>query len=141
VALAALQIVQPPSRMIEAAIALTIGLTALDLIVPFLGRRRWLVAGAFGLIHGFGFAGALGPLVLPAFDLAVALIAFNLGVEAGQLMVALLVLPISYAVRRRPFYARVVVPAGSAAAIAVSLLWFAERTFALPALGGGLLPF
>jgi hypothetical protein len=132
VALAALQLVQPPSRMIEAAIALTIGLSALDLVLPFLGSRRWLVAGSFGLIHGFGFAGALGPLQLPTFDLVVALFAFNLGVEAGQLLVAALVLPLTWALRHWQPYGRVVLPAGSAVAITVALLWFVERAFDLP---------
>lgn len=131
-ALAVLGIVQPPSRMIEAAIALTIGLSALDLVLPFLGPRRWLVAGSFGLIHGFGFAGALGPLQLPAFDLAVALFAFNLGVEAGQVLVASLVLPITFALRHWRPYGRVVLPAGSALAVTVALLWFVERAFDVP---------
>jgi hypothetical protein len=135
-ALAVLQIVVPPSRVIEAAIALTIGLAALDLLVPFLGPRRWLVAGGFGLIHGFGFAGALGPLQLPPVELAVALLAFNLGVEAGQLMVALLILPAAWALRQWPPYGRVVLPAGSIAAATVAGLWFAERAFDVP-----LMPF
>jgi hypothetical protein len=132
VALAATGLVTPPSRMIEAAIALTIGLSALDLIVPFLGSRRWLVAGSFGLIHGFGFAGALGPLNLPATELAVALFAFNLGVEAGQLLVAAIVLPPAWALRRRQSYARVMLPAGSALAVTVAFLWFVERAFDVP---------
>jgi hypothetical protein len=131
-ALAVLGIVQPPSRMIEAAIALTIGLSALDLVLPFLGRRRWLVAGSFGLIHGFGFAGALGPLQLPALDLAVALFAFNLGVEAGQLLFAAVVLPVTWALRHWRPYGSVVLPAGSALAITVALLWFVERAFDVP---------
>jgi hypothetical protein len=132
VALAALGIVTPPSRMIEAAIALTIGLSALDLVVPFLGPRRWVVAGAFGLIHGFGFAGALGPLQLPPFALAVALLAFNLGVEAGQLLVALLVLPATFVLRRWRPYGLVVLPAGAALAVTVAGMWFVERAFDLP---------
>jgi hypothetical protein len=132
VALAAMGIVTPPSRMIEAAIALTIGLSALDLVVPFLGPRRWVVAGAFGLIHGFGFAGALGPLELPPFELAVALFAFNLGVEAGQLLVALLVLPVAFVLRGWRPYGRVVLPAGAALAATVAGLWFVERAFDLP---------
>lgn len=134
VALAALRLIEPPSRMIEAAIALTIALSALDLVVPFLGRRRWLVAGSFGLIHGFGFAGALGPLQLPGPELAVALFAFNLGVEAGQLLVALLVLPATFALRHWPGYGRVVLPAGSALAVTIAALWFVERAFDLPGL-------
>jgi hypothetical protein len=132
VALAALGIVTPPSRIIEAAIALTVALSAVDLVVPFLGPRRWLVAGSFGLIHGFGFANALGPLALPPASLAVALFAFNLGVEAGQLLIAVIVLPLAWALRGWRPYLRVVLPAGSALAAFVAGLWFAERAFDLP---------
>jgi hypothetical protein len=132
VALAALGIVTPPSRMIEAAIALTIALSAIDLVLPFLGPRRWLIAGSFGLIHGFGFAGALGPLDLPPGALAVALFAFNLGVEAGQLLIAALILPLAWSLRDWRPYRRVVLPAGSALAVVVASLWFAERAFDLP---------
>lgn len=132
--LAVMQLVQPPSRVIEAAIALTIGLSALDLMVPFLGRRRWLVAGGFGLIHGFGFAGALGPLQLPGFDFVVALFAFNLGVEAGQLLMAGFVLPVVWWLRGWRGYGRVVLPAGSALAVTAAVLWFVQRAFDVPTL-------
>jgi hypothetical protein len=141
VALAAAQLVDPPSRVIEAAIALTIVLTALDLLVPFIGRRRWPVAGAFGLIHGFGFAGALGPLALPPLDLVVALVGFNLGVEAGQLLIALPVLPLIYLLGRHKAYPRYLMPAASVTAIAVGTLWFLERAFDLPAGWRAVLPF
>lgn len=132
VALATTGLVTPPSRMIEAAIALTIGLSALDLLVPFLGPRRWLVAGSFGLVHGFGFAGALGPLELPALAFAIALFAFNLGVEAGQLLIAVSVLPVIFLLRGWAGYGRIVLPAGSVLAMTVAGLWFVERAFDLP---------
>ena len=84
---------------VEAAIALSIVLLAREIVVGYSGqkhlvhRRPWLVAFVFGLLHGLGFAGALGEIGLRSADVPLALLSFNLGVEAGQLaFVALLVL-------------------------------------------------
>ena len=84
---------------VEAAIALSIVLLAREIVMGHRGRtslvhrRPWLVAFAFGLLHGLGFAGALGELGLRSADVPLALLSFNLGVEAGQLaFVAALVL-------------------------------------------------
>lgn len=81
-----------PSAPVEAVIALSIVFLANEIAcrergVPRLSERRpWLVAFAFGLLHGFGFAGALAEIGLPEGDVPMALLMFNLGVEAGQLM-------------------------------------------------------
>lgn len=88
-AAAALGYVQVPGPPVEAAIALSIVFVARELLRPAPGlaaRRPWLVALAFGLLHGFGFAGALAELGLPADEIPLALALFNLGVEAGQLL-------------------------------------------------------
>lgn len=84
---------------IEAAIALSIVLLAREIIAGHAGQthlvhsRPWLVAFVFGLLHGLGFAGALGEIGLRSTDVPLALLAFNLGVEAGQIaFVALLVI-------------------------------------------------
>jgi hydrogenase/urease accessory protein HupE len=95
-----LELVQLPSPPVEAGIALSILLLARELALGFDGRTDtltwrypWLVAFLFGLLHGFGFAGALGEIGLPPSQTPLALFAFNLGVEAGQLgVVALLLL-------------------------------------------------
>lgn len=85
-----------PSAPVEAVIALSILFLAVEVVkrdphAPRLSERiPWLVAFAFGLLHGFGFAGALAEIGLPARDVGMALLAFNLGVEAGQLAVVLL---------------------------------------------------
>jgi hypothetical protein len=63
-------------------------------------RQPWLVAFAFGLLHGFGFAGALSEVGLPANDIPLALVFFNLGVEAGQLLFVAAVLPVVLMARR-----------------------------------------
>jgi hydrogenase/urease accessory protein HupE len=81
-----------PQKPVEAAIALSIAFVASELIKMKPGERRlseaypWLVAFTFGLLHGFGFAGALKEIGLPQADVPLALLTFNLGVEAGQLL-------------------------------------------------------
>jgi hydrogenase/urease accessory protein HupE len=93
---------QPP---VEAAIALSIVFLAVELVKSQPGQLRlserapWLVAFAFGLLHGFGFAGALMETGLPQSDVPVALLTFNLGVEAGQVMFVALVLVVFRAFR------------------------------------------
>ncbi len=84
-----------PSRPVEALIALSIVFLAVEVALvlreperrTFTRRRPWAVAFAFGLVHGFGFAGALAEIGLPPGEILPALLAFNLGVEAGQLLV------------------------------------------------------
>jgi hypothetical protein len=96
--LAALGVVRFPSALIEVLIAGTILLLALELARPdarpdtALRRRPWLVAFGFGLLHGFGFAGALAEVGLPADEIPMALFSFNVGIEFGQLAFVALVL-------------------------------------------------
>ena len=91
-ALAALGIVHVPGPPVEAAIAFSIVLVAAEVLRLRAGQpsltasRPWLIAFCFGLLHGFGFAGALAEIGLPRAELPLALFAFNLGVELGQLM-------------------------------------------------------
>ncbi|MGB2597287.1 MAG: HupE/UreJ family protein [Pseudolabrys sp.] len=80
-----------PQKPVEATIALSIAFVASELVKARSGERRlsedypWIVAFVFGLLHGFGFAGALKETGLPQTDISLALLTFNLGVEAGQL--------------------------------------------------------
>jgi len=82
----------PPSGPVEILIAFSIVLIACEIVAKERGqsnlalRAPWIVAFAFGLLHGFGFAGALQDLGLPQGDIPLALLSFNLGVEAGQLL-------------------------------------------------------
>jgi hydrogenase/urease accessory protein HupE len=97
---AALGYISAPQPPVEAAIALSIVFLARELAMErrhrsdLTWRSPWIVAFAFGLLHGFGFAGALAEIGLPRGDVPLALLAFNLGVEAGQILfvVAMLVL-------------------------------------------------
>jgi hypothetical protein len=129
--LAALGVISLPSRLVESAIAASVVLAALNNLAPVVGGRRWAVAFAFGLIHGFGFASVLAELGLPRDALVLALVGFNLGVEAGQLCIVAAFLPLAYALRAGWFYRRVVLAGGSVAIAAVALLWLLERAFNL----------
>ena len=130
-ALAALAVVTLPSRVVESAIAASVVLAALNNLWPVVQRGRWLVAFAFGLIHGFGFASVLADLGLPQENLLLALVGFNLGVEAGQLVIVAAFLPLAYAMRHTWMYRRVVFVGGSALIVAVAALWMVERVFDL----------
>jgi len=135
-----LGLVSVPARLVEPAVALTIILAALDNIRPVLPGLRWQVAFAFGLIHGLSFAGALGPMRLPPLVLAVALGSFNLGVEVGQIALALLLVPIAFLLRHESAYRRVVAPAVSVASLLLAGVWLVDRVFALDILAFQPLP-
>jgi hydrogenase/urease accessory protein HupE len=106
--LAALGIIHVPSRPVEAVIALSIVLVAAEIVQARRGRSGlaahmpWIVAFIFGLLHGFGFAGALSEVGLPEGHIPVALLFFNLGVEAGQLLFVAAVLTLVAGARRIP---------------------------------------
>ncbi len=134
--LSVLHIISIPQRAAEAGIALTILITALDNIFHFIPGRRWPLAGLFGLVHGLGYATALGPLALPPLALAVALVSFNLGLEAAQVAVAAVVLPIGFALRNTNLYPRLVMPGISGAVALIAIAWFADRALDL-----GMMPF
>lgn len=93
-ALAALGWVEPASRIVEPAIALSVAYVAAENLVVDDARHRWWIALAFGLVHGFGFAGILRTAGLPQSGGAIALAAFNGGVELGQLVVVALLYPV-----------------------------------------------
>jgi hypothetical protein len=127
--LAALSIVQLPSRLVESTIALSVVLAALNNIWPVVHGRRWLVAFGFGLIHGFGFASVLADLGLPRNALLVALVGFNVGVELGQLAIISAFLPLAYSLRRTAAYRRVIFAGGSALIALIAAIWLIERAF------------
>jgi hypothetical protein len=130
--LATLGLVSLPSRLVESAIAASVVLAALNNVWPLFQGRRWGVAFAFGLIHGFGFATVLADLGLPQDALALALVGFNVGVELGQLAIVVAFLPVAYVLRSTLFYRRGVLVAGSLLIAAVATAWFLERAFEIP---------
>ena len=126
-ALAVLDLVHLPDRLVESVIALSIAFIAAENLFPRATiARRWVVSFAFGLVHGFGFSSALRELGLPSQGLALSLLGFNLGVEAGQTMVVALVLPLLLLLQRTSWEPRMV-SASSLAILIVGLVLFVER--------------
>ncbi len=128
-ALAVLGFVTIPDRLVEPVIAASIvWVAAENLILREAPSQRWLVSFLFGLVHGFGFASALTPLALPPWNLAMALLGFNLGVEAGQAVVVGLLLPFLLWMRGAAWEGRLVRTASLAVALAGGA-WLVERLF------------
>jgi hydrogenase/urease accessory protein HupE len=132
-ALATLDVVHVPGPPVEAAIALSILLLAVEIVhlergrVGLTARRPWLVAFSFGLLHGFGFASALSDIGLPKGDIPLALFAFNVGVECGQLAFVGVVLGLAALTRglRRRLQARWRLTPYAIGTLAA--FWFLER--------------
>jgi hydrogenase/urease accessory protein HupE len=135
-ALATLGVVHVPTAPVEATIALSIVFVASEILRSRRGQRGltesapWLVAGTFGLLHGFGFAGALSQVGLPANDIPLALLFFNLGVEAGQLAFVVVALTIIALIRRirLPEWAPILPPYAIGC---VAMFWVIQRTVAI----------
>lgn len=148
-ALSALQVVQVPQPPVEAAIALSILFLARERAFKYKHQRSdhshssgtsltlqrpWIVAFIFGLLHGFGFAGALAEIGLPQGDIPTALLLFNLGVEAGQLAFVTCVVGVLWLLRRwQQLWPPWVVPLPVYAVGAVSGFWWLQRM--VPVLG------
>jgi hydrogenase/urease accessory protein HupE len=131
--LAALGYANFPGPPVEAVIALSIVFLAMEILKNLKGeatltsRKPWIVAFTFGLLHGFGFAGALSEIGLPQQEIPLALAFFNIGVELGQIMfviVALLVLKIINLKKEYPSYAKKI-PAYAIGSVAA--FWMIQR--------------
>ena len=125
--LAALGVVSIPSRVVESTIAASVVIAACNNLYPVFLERRWILAFVFGLIHGFGFASVLQDLGLPAAHLMASLVAFNLGVEFGQLALVALFIPLVWQIRGSAFYRWPVMTGGSVAIALLAVVWFCER--------------
>jgi hydrogenase/urease accessory protein HupE len=137
-ALASLGVVHVPQPPIEAAIALSIYVLAVELarrdagIRTFTQRAPWLVAASFGLLHGLGFAGALSEVGLPSAEIPLALLSFNVGIELGQLAFIAGVLLVGAALRRLPIaWPRLATAAPAYATGGLAIYWFCERVAGL----------
>lgn len=129
--LAALQIISLPSRLVESVIAASVVVAALNNLRGTIDKRRWVMAFAFGLIHGFGFASVLADLGLPPGALVLALIGFNGGVEIGQLCIVAVFLPVAYWLRATHFYRVGVLTGGSVVVALLASWWLVQRLFEL----------
>lgn len=124
---AALGLVSLPSALVEAVIALSIAYVAFENLFPrYAISRRWTISFLFGLVHGFGFSSVLQEIGLPKDSLVWALLNFNLGVEAGQLVAVLITLPALLWLNKQT-YAQRVIQMLSATVMLVGLGLFIER--------------
>jgi hypothetical protein len=127
-ALATLEVVALPIRLVESAIALSIAWAALENVLFDRSHGRWRIAFLFGLVHGFGLASILRGMHPPSQAMTTSLVAFNLGVEAGQIVVVLLAYPVIAAIQRAP-RRRAIIATASSVIVTLALYWFLERAF------------
>jgi len=129
-AMATMGLISLPDKLIESVIALSIMISAILNLQQRLRINHWLLAFSFGLIHGMGFANGLKELGLSSSYFIETLIAFNVGVELGQLSVVLLVAMLLVWLVRSDTGRRRVMRWGSWAVLLVSTAWFIERLLA-----------
>ncbi|MGO2129709.1 MAG: HupE/UreJ family protein [Pseudoalteromonas prydzensis] len=122
----AMQLVSPNSRWVELGIAISVLFAALNNIWPLVIRLGW-VTFAFGLLHGMGFASVLGELGLSSDYQLLSVLAFNLGVEIGQLAILVVALPVLIWARNYQWYQKWVMPAGSLVIAIIAVQWSLER--------------
>jgi hypothetical protein len=129
--LAMYHVITPPAKIVEPVIALSIMYVALENIIsPRLKNSRIGVVFLFGLVHGMGFAGALGQLGLPKNAYLISLIMFNVGVELGQLTV---IITAYFLLARyfgdKPYYRKYIVIPLSAIIVIIAAYWTVQRLF------------
>lgn len=125
-ALVTLGVWAPSPRYVEPAIALSIVYVALESSTGA-PKRPALASFVFGLVHGMGFAGALGELNLTPREVPLALVLFNVGVELGQLLLLCAFVPALHHLTKYPWFQRRALPVCSAALVVCGVFWFAAR--------------
>ncbi len=131
-AFATLNLVRVDGRVVEPAIEASIVYVGVENIVCSEGPKgRWLITFLFGLIHGFGFATVLRDMGVASSTtgVTVPLVGFNLGVEAGQIAIAAILLPVIWRLRRHEIVVRRAVPLCSAVVAAIGGYWLVQRLF------------
>lgn len=131
--LAVMGVVTPPPVIIEPLIALSIAYVGIENFFVKSTAGRWRITAPFGLVHGFGFAGALAEVGVPKDDVPLTLVLFNVGVEAGQLAVLAVVLPLLHLARAKGLLTDRVTKGMSVVVILLGVFWLVERV--LGALG------
>ncbi len=133
-ALASLDIITLPSRLVESIIALSIILVALNNVLGRKQNTSLIIILLLGLFHGLGFASVMADLPFRIADISVfilIILAFNVGVEIGQLAILVVVFPVLYALRNTSLYTPIVLKGGSTVLILIATYWFIERAFGL----------
>ncbi len=126
-ALSAFRVVTPNAQLVEVAIAASVALAAANNLFPVIRDARWTLAFALGLLHGFGFVSAIDDLGASDTTRALSVLFFNLGVEAGQLTIVALVVPILWKLRVSNRYRVLLFPLGSAVILGLALYWTVTR--------------
>ncbi len=129
--LATLDVVDMPSSIVEPMIAATIVFVGIENLFKLKTLQwRWLLTFTFGLIHGFGFAGMLKEMKIGSGpQVVVPLLSFNLGVEIGQILIAAIVLPILWQLRRLPQFAPKWIPVSSVIVVILGGYWLIDRVW------------
>lgn len=129
-AVAALGWISLRSTLVEPLIAASIVYVGIENLVRHNYEKRWLLTWCFGLIHGFGFASVLRELGIGANGggVAMPLFSFNLGVEIGQIAIAILVLPVIWRLHKSPVFVKRYVPVCSVLVALAGAYWLIERT-------------
>jgi hypothetical protein len=125
--LAAFGVINPNAKWVEVAIAVSVALAAFNNLVPFVPETRWSLAFSLGLMHGFGFVSAIRDLGAAGPSLWLSVLGFNLGVEAGQLGIVAMFVPIAWLLRSYRAYRSFVLPLGSAVILGIALYWTSQR--------------
>lgn len=131
--LAVMGVLTPPPVIIEPLIALSIAYVGIENFFVKSAAGRWRITAPFGLVHGFGFAGALAEVGVPKDDVPLTLVLFNVGVEAGQLAVLAVVLPLLHLARSKGVLNERVTKGASVVIVLLGVFWLVERV--LGALG------
>jgi hypothetical protein len=129
VALVVLAGVHLPASLVEPLIAASIAWVGIENVILPGRRNRWLLVFGFGLIHGFGFAGALADLGFgsTALETALALFCFNAGIESGQLVVAAVIVPLFWTTRSGPLWRTTLQPLCSGLIAMAGGCWLIAR--------------
>ena len=122
----ALDFITLDSRIVELGIAISVAITALNNVYPIIMRLGFITFG-FGLLHGMGFASVFGDLNAQSGSLLMNVLAFNVGVEIGQLAIVAILLPLLLTLRNVKVYAKAIMPIASSIIAVVALNWTLQR--------------
>lgn len=125
--LAALQIINVNTALVESVIAFSIIAVAINNLFPRYNTHAWILVFVFGLFHGLGFASVMGDLHFRTGFIERILLLFNVGVEIGQVAIVALVFPILFLFRKSTYYFKLVVAPISIIAIVIATIWLMQR--------------
>jgi len=129
--LAALGLLRLPEALVETMIAASTTLAALNILFPLFRGRIWWIVFGLSLFHGMGFAGGLMDLGVLDEHLGLSVVAFNLGIEFGQVLIVAVLFPLVFAVRKLKLYRTVFLKVTAVGLILVSGVWVVERAFGI----------